>query len=96
MLAAVRACRSILVECYRRTQTFDNINKVLSNSRSSMFKGLSPEQLRQYPIDPCLSTWVRQHTADRPMPRANDADAKTGRNAPQQSLWQLAQTFTVT
>ena len=81
MLVAV--FHSILVECYHRTGTFPNIDKVLSNSRRSMFNGLSPEQLRQSPIDPCLFD-------------ALDADAETGRNAPQQLLWQLAETFTVT
>ena len=92
---AIRAFRSILQEQFERTGTFPNISRVMAKSKKSLFSGMSAETLRGEPVPPTLSTWARDQTADRPSPRARNADPITGRNPEQQELWQLMQTLTL-
>ena len=94
MTIAIRAFRSLLLETYRRTGNFDNSNRVFAKGHKSLRHGWSGDQLRRQEPPSGLSTYVNQWTADRPTPRAKDADATTGRNAQQQELWQLLHTLT--
>ena len=94
MIVAIRVFRSILLELYQRTGNFQNSRRVLAKGHKSLWGGLSGDQLRRQSPPPDLFTFVKQMTADNPIPRAKDADAVTGRNTSQQELWQLLHTLT--
>ena len=94
MTAAIRAFRSHLVDMYQRVGTFHSIARVLAKSRKHMKDGLQGDELRRMQPPTELSAYVNQMTADSPNPKARDADAESGRNVPQQQLWQLLRTLT--
>ena len=93
MTTAIRAFRSHLLNIYQRVGTFHSIARVLAKCHKRMKDGLQGDQLRRMQPPAQLSAYVDQMTADSPNPRARDADAETGRNAPQQQLWQLFRTL---